>query len=135
MLGAGPQAYGWPLLRTIFTEVLTRDEWLQLWDHLFAWHETPNMLLVAVIAYLTINRSTILGIKDVVELERYVHVGHPIDMQRFTRTIWHLATRGKSAGMFQDGALLNPANAEAELAVALGDGVLLGGTVRADLPV
>ena len=42
-------------------------------------------------------------------------------MQRFTRTIWHLGTRGNSAGMFRDGALLNPANAEAELAVALGD--------------
>jgi hypothetical protein len=26
-LGAGPQVYAWPLLRSAFTEVLARDEW------------------------------------------------------------------------------------------------------------
>lgn len=48
----------WPLLETLFSEVLTRDEWLRLFDNVFSNH--PAFLLVAVVAYVTCCRAQLL---------------------------------------------------------------------------
>lgn len=42
--------YAWPLLRTTLSEVLTADEWLVLWDHIFSYGK-PSFLLLSVVAY------------------------------------------------------------------------------------
>ena len=111
------QVYAWPILRTIFTEVLGRNEWLILWDHLFAWSNEPQMLLVAVVAYLVYHRSTIMGMKNTIEMERWVHVGHAINMRRFIDTVW-TQSRNPTAALFTDDALL-PSHAEDEFAIHL----------------
>ncbi|KAK2500281.1 hypothetical protein MC885_018931 [Smutsia gigantea] len=43
------QLYAWPLLETVFSEVLTREEWLKLFDNVFSNH--PSFLLMTVVAY------------------------------------------------------------------------------------
>lgn len=48
----------WPLLETFFSEVLTRDEWLRLFDSVFSHH--PSFLLMACVAYLTCCREPLL---------------------------------------------------------------------------
>lgn len=53
-----PQLYVWPLLETLFSEVLTRDEWLKLFDNVFSNH--PSFLLMAVVAYVTCCRAPLL---------------------------------------------------------------------------
>ncbi|OBS67011.1 hypothetical protein A6R68_04445, partial [Neotoma lepida] len=40
------QLYAWPLLETLFSEVLTREEWLRLFDNVFSNH--PSFLLMTV---------------------------------------------------------------------------------------
>lgn len=52
------QLYVWPLLETLFSEVLTRDEWLRLFDSVFSNH--PSFLLVACVAYITCCREPLL---------------------------------------------------------------------------
>lgn len=52
------QLYAWPLLQTLFSEVLTRDEWLRLFDNVFSNHTA--FLLVAVVAYVTCCRVQLL---------------------------------------------------------------------------
>ena len=53
-----PQNYAWPLLETLFSEVLTRDEWLKLFDNVFSNH--PAYLMMAVVAYCINNRGPLL---------------------------------------------------------------------------
>jgi len=48
----------WPLLETLFSEVLTRDEWLRLFDNIFSNH--PAFLLMACVAYITCCREPLL---------------------------------------------------------------------------
>lgn len=52
------QLYVWPLLETLFSEVLTRDEWLRLFDNVFTNH--PSFLLMACVAYVTCCREPLL---------------------------------------------------------------------------
>ena len=43
---------------TLFSEVLSRDEWLRLWDNILSNH--PGFLLLSVVAYITTARHTLL---------------------------------------------------------------------------
>uniref|UniRef100_A0A8C7AKV7 TBC1 domain family member 31 n=1 Tax=Neovison vison TaxID=452646 RepID=A0A8C7AKV7_NEOVI len=53
------QLYAWPLLETIFSEVLTREEWLKLFDNVFSNH--PSFLLMTVVAYNICSRAPLLN--------------------------------------------------------------------------
>ncbi|KAF3840112.1 hypothetical protein F7725_018829 [Dissostichus mawsoni] len=56
--GITSQLYVWPLLETLFSEVLTREEWLRLFDNIFSNH--PSFLLLACVAYITCCREPLL---------------------------------------------------------------------------
>lgn len=43
-----------PLLRTLMSEVFTKDEWLVAWDHMLSNH--PSFFLHYIVAYLIHNR-------------------------------------------------------------------------------
>lgn len=61
--GVDSTVYAWPLLRSAFSEVLTRSEWLAFWDHLVVDIQQPQLLLFAVVAYLRYFRSALLSIR------------------------------------------------------------------------
>lgn len=50
--------YAWPLLQTLLSEVLTKDEWLRAWDNIFSNH--PSFLLFVVVAYVIVSRKALL---------------------------------------------------------------------------
>ena len=52
------QLYAWPLLETVFSEVLTRDEWLMLWDHVVS--NPPSFLLMLTAAYSVCARGPLM---------------------------------------------------------------------------
>uniref|UniRef100_A0A671WZ67 TBC1 domain family member 31 n=1 Tax=Sparus aurata TaxID=8175 RepID=A0A671WZ67_SPAAU len=56
--GITSQLYVWPLLETLFSEVLTRDEWLRVFDSIFSNH--PSFLLMACVAYIICCREPLL---------------------------------------------------------------------------
>lgn len=56
-----PQIYAWPLLKTLFTEVLSKDDWLRLMDHLFTYKEDPELVLFYCAALLINSRQTLMG--------------------------------------------------------------------------
>ncbi|KAM5157490.1 TBC1 domain family member 31 [Mantella aurantiaca] len=56
--GVTSQVYAWPLLETLFSEVLTREEWLKLFDNVFSNH--PSFLLMAAVAYILCSRAPLL---------------------------------------------------------------------------
>uniref|UniRef100_A0A8C9XDG1 TBC1 domain family member 31 n=1 Tax=Sander lucioperca TaxID=283035 RepID=A0A8C9XDG1_SANLU len=56
--GITSQLYVWPLLETLFSEVLTRDEWLRVFDNIFSNH--PSFLLMTCVAYITCCREPLL---------------------------------------------------------------------------
>ncbi|TMW65895.1 hypothetical protein Poli38472_003660 [Pythium oligandrum] len=87
----GAELYAWSLLKTIFTEVLSEDEWVCLWDHLFTYPDKPWMLQVAVLAYLSYFRTALLGARDRFSIEQFFHQQNAIKIQSFIQLLVNLS--------------------------------------------
>ncbi|XP_010603885.1 TBC1 domain family member 31 isoform X4 [Fukomys damarensis] len=82
------QLYAWPLLETVFSEVLTREEWLRLFDNIFTNH--PAFLLMTVVAYNVCSRAPLLHciLKD--DFEYFFHHRNNLDINVVIREVYHL---------------------------------------------
>ncbi|XP_039087936.1 TBC1 domain family member 31 isoform X3 [Hyaena hyaena] len=82
------QLYAWPLLETIFSEVLTREEWLKLFDNVFSNH--PSFLLMTVVAYNTCSRAPLLNCSLKDDFEYFFHHRNNLDISVVIREVYHL---------------------------------------------
>ncbi|KAB1258091.1 TBC1 domain family member 31 [Camelus dromedarius] len=82
------QLYAWPLLETVFSEVLTREEWLKLFDNVFSNH--PSFLLMTIVAYNICSRAPLLhcNLKD--DFEYFFHHRNNLDISAVIREVYHL---------------------------------------------
>uniref|UniRef100_A0A0G4HK26 TBC1 domain family member 31 n=1 Tax=Chromera velia CCMP2878 TaxID=1169474 RepID=A0A0G4HK26_9ALVE len=111
-LCGGPLTSIWAPLQTVMSEVLGRNEWLRLWDHLVTHHTERDLLPAAVVSYLRCFRGTILQFRDSRTLDFFLRSQHPVDMRAFLATCYgmrnetdalfdpvpaHLAVPGASA--------------------------------------
>ncbi|TSL82466.1 TBC1 domain family member 31 [Bagarius yarrelli] len=86
--GVTSQLYVWPLLQTLFSEVLTRDEWLKLFDNVFSNH--PSFLLMAVVAYVTCCRAPLLLCIHRDDFEYFFHHRNNVDMSAMLKEAYRL---------------------------------------------
>ncbi|KAM9307966.1 TBC1 domain family member 31 [Gastrophryne carolinensis] len=86
--GVTSQIYAWPLLETLFSEVLTREEWLKLFDNVFSNH--PSFLLMAVVAYILCSRSPLLLCGQKEDFEYFFHHRNNLDINLMIKESYHL---------------------------------------------
>ncbi|KAM4633879.1 TBC1 domain family member 31 [Polymixia lowei] len=86
--GITSQLYVWPLLETLFSEVLTRDEWLGLFDNVFSNH--PSFLLMACVAYITCCRAPLLLCSQKQDFEYFFHHRNNLDMGAMMKEAYRL---------------------------------------------
>ncbi|XP_062521814.1 TBC1 domain family member 31-like isoform X2 [Corticium candelabrum] len=89
------QTYAWPLMQSFFSEVLTRSEWLKLWDNLFSHH--PGCLLYAVVAYLIHSRRALLNSTEKDDFVYFFHHRNAVDVDAVIQEIYHLQETTPSA--------------------------------------
>ncbi|KAM3842051.1 TBC1 domain family member 31 [Vipera latastei] len=82
------QGYAWPLLETMFSEVLTREEWLKMFDNIFSNH--PSYLLMVVAAYLICSRAPLLHCNQKEDFEYFFHHRNHLDVSVVIREAYHL---------------------------------------------
>jgi len=82
------QLYAWPLLETVFSEVLTREEWLKLFDNVFSNH--PSFLLMTVVAYNICSRAPLLNCSLKDDFEYFFHHRNNLDISIVIREVYHL---------------------------------------------
>ncbi|XP_077982423.1 TBC1 domain family member 31-like [Glandiceps talaboti] len=82
------QVYAWPLMETLFSEVLTKDEWLKLWDNVFSNH--PSFLLIAVVAYVSCSRQPLLQCIDKEDFEYFFHHRNSVEIGTILKEAYHL---------------------------------------------
>ncbi|XP_021500924.1 TBC1 domain family member 31 isoform X4 [Meriones unguiculatus] len=82
------QLYAWPLLETLFSEVLTREEWLRLFDNVFSNH--PSFLLMTVVAYNTCSRVPLLSCTRKDDFEYFFHHRNNLDIKVVIREVYQL---------------------------------------------
>ncbi|KAF6323777.1 TBC1 domain family member 31 [Rhinolophus ferrumequinum] len=81
------QVYAWPLLETVFSEVLTREEWLKLFDNVFSNH--PSFLLLTVVAYNICSRAPLLNCSLKDDFETVENMQAEVDQQRVEDEAWY----------------------------------------------
>ncbi|XP_030606506.1 TBC1 domain family member 31 [Archocentrus centrarchus] len=86
--GITSQLYVWPLLETLFSEVLTRDEWLKLFDNIFSNH--PSFLLMACVAYITCCRDPLLLCSQKQDFEYFFHHRNNLDVGAMIKETYRL---------------------------------------------
>ncbi|XP_006830895.1 PREDICTED: TBC1 domain family member 31 [Chrysochloris asiatica] len=82
------QLYAWPLLETVFSEVLTREEWLKLFDNVFSNH--PSFLLMTVVAYNVCSRAPLLNCNLKDDFEYFFHHRNNLDINVVIQEVYHL---------------------------------------------
>ncbi|XP_073535959.1 TBC1 domain family member 31 isoform X2 [Phyllobates terribilis] len=82
------QVYAWPLLETLFSEVLTREEWLKLFDNVFSNH--PSFLLMAVVSYILCSRSPLLHCSQMEDFEYFFHHRNNLDINSMIKEAYHV---------------------------------------------
>lgn len=89
---AMPLAVLWPLLQTLLTEVLAKDLWLQLWDHLVVHWADPELLPAAVVAFLLATRGDIMAMppQSPHRLEEWLLQPHIVTMPAMLQSMYAL---------------------------------------------
>lgn len=70
-LEVGALSYGWPLLRTAFSEVLDREDWLRLIDRILSNAERPELLEAAAVGFAVASRAQLLALGSAREAEAF----------------------------------------------------------------
>ncbi|XP_059722132.1 TBC1 domain family member 31 isoform X1 [Haemorhous mexicanus] len=82
------QVYAWPLLETLLSEVLTREEWLKAFDNIFSNH--PSYLLMIVVAYVICSRAPLLHCNQAADFEYFFHHRNNVDINVVIKEAYHL---------------------------------------------
>ncbi|XP_072051869.1 TBC1 domain family member 31-like [Amphiura filiformis] len=82
------QIYAWPLLETLFSEVVTRDEWLRMFDNIFSNH--PAFLHLMVVAYLISSRQALLQCMNVDDFKYFFHHRNAVDISGVIKEAYRL---------------------------------------------
>ncbi|XP_066139355.1 TBC1 domain family member 31 [Euwallacea fornicatus] len=75
-----PVTYAWRVLESAFSEVLSANEWLVLWDHIFV--NEPSFLLCAVVAFIMLEKKHILCLTVEEEIANFFHLQTTINAKR-----------------------------------------------------
>lgn len=81
--------YCWPLYQSLCSEILTKNEWLKLWDHIISDFPNNTLLDSFILAYNVYNRNTIMNLtKD--EIENFFTKQNPIDINYIIKLMYEI---------------------------------------------
>lgn len=94
-LSVGALSYGWPLLRSAFSEVMCRDDWLRLMDRVLANAKKPELLEAAAVGFVVASRARLLSYNSAPEVEAYFRRPQPsVDLQKVFRVMVKVSSLG-----------------------------------------
>ncbi|KAL4234370.1 hypothetical protein ACF0H5_006017 [Mactra antiquata] len=82
------QIYAWPLLETLFSEVLTREEWMMLFDNVFSNH--PSFLLMVVAAYAMCARGPLMQCVELDDFRYFFHHRNAVDLKQVIKEAYRI---------------------------------------------
>ncbi|XP_071502457.1 TBC1 domain family member 31-like [Diadema antillarum] len=86
--GVTSQLYAWPVMQTLFSEVMTKEEWLKVFDHVFTNH--PSFLLLLVVAYLIGSRGALLACTNKDDFKYFFHHRNAVDINAVILEAYHI---------------------------------------------
>ena len=77
--------HAWGLLSTALTEVLSKADWLKLWDHVFS--NSPPFLLFLLLSYFVYFRSQIMSAETMAQMDSIMRRCNPLDLNKAITTL------------------------------------------------
>lgn len=80
---AGPgglELHAWALMSTVMTEVLSKADWLKLWDHVLS--NSPPFFMFVLLAYFVYFREQILSAETQQQMEGITRRCNPVDLNK-----------------------------------------------------
>ncbi|PKC16829.1 WD40 repeat-like protein [Rhizophagus irregularis] len=86
------QDYAWTMIKCSFARILTREDWLELWDHLLS-NDEPSFMYFFLIAYILIARDVLLGMTskrqvsefftraNIVNISKVLEISHKLEKE------------------------------------------------------
>ncbi|KAL8615313.1 hypothetical protein ACOMHN_038052 [Nucella lapillus] len=87
--GVTSQLYAWSLLETVFSEVLTREEWLMMWDHVVS--NPPSFLLLLTAAYSVCARGPLMQCTEMDDFQYFFHHRNAVDVRQVIKEAYRLS--------------------------------------------
>lgn len=89
-LKVAPGLLCWSMLSTLFTELLSRNNWFVLMDFLFAHFDNVGYVLLVPVALLKEVKSALLGCDVDTQVHGYLRAQQEVDMPRLIRSLGEL---------------------------------------------
>ena len=75
----------WPLLGNLLTEVLTKEEWVVMMDHLVINWDKPALLMHVVAQFLVYYKPTLMNIRNLDDLKYFLHKQNPVNVVKMMK--------------------------------------------------
>ncbi|KAJ3339257.1 TBC1 domain member 31 [Gonapodya sp. JEL0774] len=98
------QTYAWLLLRTLFSDVLYREEWLTVWDHILS--NEVGWMQQWVVGYLRAGKGALMSLSKVEDFEYFFSHPTSVDVPRTIRYAYEQAEN--TAIQYAPKTYLNP---------------------------
>ena len=85
-VGFHPIQYVWPLLQSMFSEVMPKSQWVIVIDHIFTYHQHPELIFAIIAAYFLQMRKTYMLVRSSGQLAACVRTMTPIDVKKLIKT-------------------------------------------------
>ncbi|ORY31167.1 hypothetical protein BCR33DRAFT_724099 [Rhizoclosmatium globosum] len=85
------QVYGWGMMATLFTEILSHSDWLKVWDHFVT--NPPAYMYYFLTSYLIASRTALLGISKIEDYQYYFTRVNPISIEKVIVSAYQMHSR------------------------------------------
>ena len=69
--GLNTHDYGWPLMRTLFSDVIDQSGWFEIWDYAITIQD-PNFFWYFLTAFITNKRGRLMKLNDINSIRQYL---------------------------------------------------------------
>jgi len=81
-IGFHPIQYVWPLIQSVFSEVIPKSQWVIMIDNVFTLSEKPQLVFALTAAYFLQMKNTYILVRDSTQLAACVRTMTPIDIYK-----------------------------------------------------
>jgi len=89
-IGLNMVDYVWPFLKSLFTTIINKDDWLSLLDFIVLQNKEPQYFLLFILAYLSYFKEPLMRIKTLEEMEHFLEKQNPVNIHHIIKNMRHL---------------------------------------------
>ena len=86
-------AYIWPILKYLFTQVMTKEEFCIVIDHLFTNYTKPELLICISAAYIIYFKSTLLSLTNPQDIQGFFVQQNPLNVMKLLKLALKLVNK------------------------------------------